>query len=59
MFSWETQVRGQALEVLGKAGDGTGVGALPLGPEAVHPSAGFGDGRVAWRLLDLGACQAL
>ena len=39
VFFREAQVDGQALEVLDQAGDRSGIGALPLGPEGVDAPA--------------------
>lgn len=53
VFFREAQVHGQALEVLDQAGDRSGIGALPLGPEAVDTPAGFGDGSLTGWFFDL------
>ncbi len=53
VFFREAQVEGQALEVLDQAGDRSGIGALPLGPEAVDAPAGFADCPLTGWFLDL------
>ena len=53
MLLREAQVDGQVLEVLDQAGDRSGIGALPLGPEAVDGPAGLADCSLTGWFLDL------